>query len=184
MDVVATRRRVGGFRILASLIVILVAGGVCAAAFAQWSSASAALPDSMFSSASRAIAGGSVSMGDHQFMPGDTVTGTVVVANEGDAPGRFIFGTDSLVDRPGSGGGSLAKALQVTLTDITDSNHPRRVYSGALSGLSGIDLGSFAPGATRTYRIAATLQPQTVSGTAVADGSLALSFQWTAVTSG
>ena len=100
----------------------------------------------------------------------------------GDAPGRFVFGTDSLVDRPGSGGGSLAKALQVTLTDVTDSGHPRRVYSGALSGLSGIDLGSFAPGATRTYRIAATLQPQTASSTAYADCSLALSFQWTAVT--
>ena len=184
MDVVAKRSRVGGFRILASLLVVLVAGGVCAAAFAQWSSASAALPDSMFSSGSRAIAGGSVVMGSHQFVPGDTMTGKAVVTNEGDAPGRFVFGTDSLVDRPGSGGGSLAKALQVTLTDVTDSGHPRRVYSGALSGLSGIDLGSFAPGATRTYRIAATLQPQTASSTAYADCSLALSFQWTAVTSG
>jgi len=183
MDVVATHSRVGGFRILASLLVILVAGGVCAAAFAQWSSASAALPNGMFSSGSRAIAGGSVAMGSHQLVPGDTVTGTAVLVNDGDAPGRFIFGTDSLVDRPGSGGGSLAKALRVTMTDVTDSGHPRPVYSGALSGLSGIDLGSFAPGAARTYRIAATLPRQTVSGSACAESSLALNFQWTAVTS-
>ena len=135
MDDARMHGRGRGFRILASLIVVLVAGGVCVPAFAQWSPASAALPDGMFSSGHGAIAGGSVTMSDDQFVPGDTVTGTVVVSNDGDAEGRFIFGTDSAVDSAGSGGGSLARALRMTLADVTDAGQPRRVYSGELSGL-------------------------------------------------
>jgi hypothetical protein len=180
MDVAAKQRRGGVSRILASLIVILVAGGVCIAAFAQWSSASAALPDSMFSSGARAIAGGSVSMPDHQFLPGDTVTGKAVVTNDGDAPGRFVLEADCATGRPGSGESGLAKALRVTVTDVTDGSHQRRVYSGTLSGLTGVDLGSFAAGAVRSYRLTVTLPAK---DSASADGSLALGFQWTAVTS-
>ena len=167
---------------MASLVVVLVAGGVCVAAFAQWSSASAALPDGMFSSASRALAGGSVVMGDHRFAPGDTVTGAVVVRNDGDAAGRFTFGTDSGVAGSGKDD-SLARALRVKMTDVTDGGHPRRVYAGPLSGLSGIDLGSFAPGAERKYHIAVTLPAQAASAASCAGDPLALSFQWTAVTS-
>ena len=167
-------------RVLVSLIVILVAGGVCVAASAQWSAASAALPDSMFSPGFRAIAGGSVSMPDHQFLRGDTVTGKAAVANDGDAPGRFVLEADSAAGRPGSGESSLAKALRLTVTDVTDGTHPRRMYSGTVAGLSGIALGTFPAGAVRSYRIAATFPAQAAAS---ADGALALSFQWTAVTS-
>ena len=182
MDGAATHSRVSVSRILVSLLVVLVAGGVCAAAFAQWSSASAALPDGMFSSGGRALPGGSVHLGDHQLAPGDTVTGAATVTNDGDAAGHFVFAAVLPATTPGSGAARLQKALQVTLTDVTDGGRPQRVYAGQLSALSDLDLGSIAPGATRAYRIAVNLPAQPASDAVSAHGSLAVSFQWTAVT--
>ena len=59
------------------------------------------------------------------------------------------------MDRRGAGGGSLAKSLRVSVTDVT-SGHAHRVYSGTLAGLDGVDLGTLAPRATRAYRVAVT----------------------------
>lgn len=80
-----------GFRIVASLLVVLVAAGVCAGVFAQWSAASAALPRSMFCSGHLAMAGGSVVMDASRLAPGEMVTGAVVIANGSGAPGRFTL---------------------------------------------------------------------------------------------
>ncbi len=124
------------FRIVASLLVVLLAAVLCAGAVAPWSPASRALPRSMFSSGSLSLCEGSLALDARRLTPGQTVTGSVVVANEGDGSGHFTLRTSSLVDGPGSAGSSLARALQLTVTDVTVAGAPRRLYTGSLAGLS------------------------------------------------
>jgi hypothetical protein len=104
------------------------------------------------------------------------------VRNEGDAPGRFYLGTDTLVDHPGAGGGSLAEVLTVEVMDVTSPDEPLLVYSGAPAGLSGIDLGTFAEGAARSYRVIVRFPQVDVDSEVFAGSSLDLGLQWTAVT--
>jgi hypothetical protein len=181
MDGTGIRGFSRGFRIIVSLLVVLVAVVVCAGAFAQWSAASTALPQDIFSSDGVALAGGSVAMDVAEISPGQTVTGAAVVVNSGDAPGRFTFGTGTLADHPGAGGGSLAGALRVSVVDVTGGRH-HLVYSGSPTRLSGVDLGAFGPGDARSYRIAVTFPQQTVDAAVFAGSSLTMSLQWTAVT--
>ena len=184
MDGLATQSTAKGFRIVASLIVVLVAAGVCAGAFGQWSAASAALPRSLFSSGRLAIAGASVVMDARRLEPGETVAGAVVIANDGDAPGRFTLGTSSLVDQPGAGGGSLARTLRVTVTDVTVTGAPKHVFVGSPSGLQSADLGVFGSHEVRSYRITVTFPRRDVDAAVFAGSSLSFAFDWTAVTPG
>jgi hypothetical protein len=184
MDGVATQSRARGFRIVASLLVVLVTAGACAGAFGQWSAASAALPRNLFSSGRLAIAGASVVMDARHLEPGETVTGAVVVANDGDAPGRFALGTSSLVDRPGAGGGSLARTLRVTVTDVTVTGASKRVFVGSPSAMQGADLGVFGPQEVRSYRVTVTFPREDVDAGVFAGSSLSFAFDWTAVTPG
>jgi hypothetical protein len=181
MEAVATQIRVHGSRIAVSVLVVLVAAAVCAAAFAKESPQAAAVSTCLFSSGSCAIAGGSVTLRAAKLLPGDTVTGAVVVANDGNAPGRFTLQTGTLVDRRGAGGGSLAKSLRVSVTDVT-SGHAHRVYSGSFAGLHGVELGTLAPRATRAYRVTVTFPDRDVDGAAFACSSLDWSLQWSAIT--
>jgi hypothetical protein len=160
--------RAWGFRIVALPVVLLI----CAAAFAQRSSASAALPCEVFSSGGRAVPGGSVDLRSGQLVPGDSVTGSVVVSNDGDAPGHIVFGTTSLAGADGD----LATALRVILTDVTGGGRPHLACAGTLSGRSGLDLGSFVAGAVRAYRIAVSFPSEAASGGSCAGGSMSLSL--------
>jgi hypothetical protein len=184
MDGVAPQSKARGFRIFASLLVVLVAVGICIGASVQWSAASSALPRSMFSSGALALAGGSVVLDARGLAPGQTVTGSVVVVNEGDAAGRFALRTSSLVDKPGLAGGSLARTLRVSVTDVTVEGAPRTVYEGSLVGLSAVDLGTLASGVMRTFRIAVSFPQQTVDGAAFVGSGLSIVFDWMAVTIG
>lgn len=184
MDGVATRVSDRGFRIAASVFVILLAAGVCAGAFMPWSAASQALPRSLFSSGHLALAGGSVVMGSRDLAPGHTATGSVVLANEGDAPGRFTLRTSSLVDAPGPAGASLARALRLTVTDVTAANAPRRLYDGSLADFFGVPVGPFDPGAVRAFRIEVAFPRHSIDASAFAGSALSIAFDWTAVTTG
>jgi hypothetical protein len=181
MDGVAPQSRARGFRIFVSLFVVLVASGICAGASVQWSAASSALPRSMFSSGALALVGGSVVLDGHRLAPGQTVTGSVAVVNEGDAAGRFALRSSSPVDKPGLDGGSLARTLRVSVTDVTVAGAPRLLYEGSLVGLTAVDLGTLASGAMRTLRIAVSFPRQTIDGAAFAGSSSSISFDWTAV---
>lgn len=184
MNSAATQSSGRGFRIAASVLVILLAASVCAGAFMPWSAASEALPRNLFSSGTLALAGESVVTGARDLAPGHTATGSVVLANEGDAPGRFTLRTSSLVDMPGPAGGSLARTLRLTVTDVTAAGAPQRLYDGPLAGFSGVDVGPLAPGAARAFRIAVTFPQQTVGGAAFAGSAVSIAFDWTAVTTG
>jgi len=176
----SSKLRIHGSRIAVSLLVVIVTGAVCAAAFALGSSGLGAGTLGMASSSGGAVAGGTLSLRSATLAPGDTVRGTAVVRNDGDAPGRFYLHAEGSGDRPGSGGSGLSETLAVTVTDVTTAGHPLHVFAGPPAGLSGVDLGTFAPRAERTYRIVVSL-PASVAD-AAAGGSLELGLQWTAVT--
>lgn len=178
----ATRNRATGSRIAATLVIVLLTAGILAGVAVQWSSAS---PADVFSGGAPAVAGGHAPALDASGLaPGQTVSGGFVISNDGGAAGRFTLGTGPLVDKPGAGGESLAQALQLVITDVTDRSAPRDVYRGAVAGLRGLDLGSFAAGAVRAYRYTVTFPREQAAGSTFAGSSLSVAFDWTAVTAG
>ena len=185
MEAVATHSRANLSRVAVSFVVVALAAAVCVVAFAQWSSASASRPDDLFSSGARALAGGSVDLPDHQFLPGDTVSGTVVVQNSGDAAGRFTFGAEQPSGARPLDTDTLARTVRVKMTDVTDPAAPVTVYRGRLCDLTGLDLGAFAAGALHTYHLELTLPAgASTTGGPAAAAPLGVTFGWTAVTSG
>jgi hypothetical protein len=176
--------RVYGSRIAVSLLVVAVAGATCAAALALGPGDSRGGMQAVFSSAGHAVAGGSLCLKAGVMAPGDTVDGKAVVRNEGDAPGRFYLNAEGLVDRAGSGGASLSDVLRVTVTDVNDPDHPATVFAGPIAELSGVDLGCFAQGEARWYRVVVSFPACETDGAAFAGSSLELGLQWTAVTAG
>ena len=178
----ATRSRATGSRIVATLVIVLLTAGILAGVVVQWSAAS---PAGIFSADPMAVAGGKTSALDARGMaPGQTVSGGFVISNDGGAAGRFTLGTGSLVDEPGADGGSLAQALQLVVTDVTDRTAPRDVYRGAVAGLHGLDLGTLAAGAVRAYRFTVSLSREQATGSTFAGSSLSVAFDWTAAATG
>jgi spore coat-associated protein N len=176
--------RIHGSRIAVSLLVIAVAGATCAAAFALGPGDSRGGTKDVFSSAGHAVAGGSLCLKAGAMAPGESVHGRAVVRNDGNASGRFYLNAEGLVDRAGSGGGSLGDVLWVTVTDVSDPDHPATVFAGPFAELSGVDLGSFAQGEARSYRVVVSFPACETDGAAFAGSSLKLGLQWTAVTAG
>jgi hypothetical protein len=184
MSGLSAKLKTHGSRIAVSLLVVAIAGATCAAAFALGPSDSQGGTRDVFSSASHAVAGGALSLKAGVIAPGDTVRGTAVVRNDGDAPGRFYLSAEGLTDRPGSGAACLADVLRVTVTDVTVPGHPAGVYAGSPAGLSGIDLGLFSQGDARSYGVVVTFPASVTDGAALAGSSLEFGLQWTAVTAG
>jgi hypothetical protein len=178
----ATRSRATGFRIAATLLIVLLTAAILAGIVAQWSAAS---PTGLFSGDAAAVAGGKASALDAKGLaPGQTVSGGFVISNDGAAAGRFTLGTGPLVDKPGADGGSLAQALHLVVTDVTDAAAPRDVYRGPLAGLHGLDLGSFSAGAVKSYRFTVTFPRELAAGSTFAASSVSVAFDWTAATTG
>ena len=178
----AIRSRATGSRIAATLLIVLLTAGILAGVVVQWSAAS---PTNVFSSGSAPVAGGKASALDAKGLaPGQTLGGGFVVSNDGGTVGRFTLGTGPLVDKPGADGGSLAQTLQLVVTDVTDRAAPRDVYRGAVAGLRGLDLGSFAAGAVRAYRFTVTFPREQAAASTFADSNLSVAFDWTAVATG
>jgi hypothetical protein len=182
MDGARTQGKARGSRIVASLFVVLLAAGIVAGASMRWSAASAELPKSMFSSGSLALVGGSLVLDAHRLTPGQTVTGSVVLANEGDAPGRFALRVSALVDSPGPAGGSLARTLRIVVTDVTAAGARRCLYDGSPAGLGDVDVGSLACGEARSVRVTMSFPRQPAGGAEFAGSTLSFAFAWSAVT--
>lgn len=107
---------------------------------------------------------------------GATATGSVTITNTGSLAAAYTL--DSSV----SGDASLAPQLQLTIYADTD-NSGTPVYSGAIGGVSGLALGTFAAtSGTHTYYFHITLQS---TGTDAGDNALqgksaTASFTWNA----
>jgi hypothetical protein len=141
-----------------------VAAGV-AAALAAWA-ASAALAHDRPARLGAMTASGGVRLESPQdglavltasrMLPGDAVSGTVALANTGDAAGDLRLTRSAIRDALGAGGGRLSAALVVRVDDVT-GGAALPVFAGALDQLDVLALGPLAPGERRAYRITATL---------------------------
>jgi hypothetical protein len=118
--------------------------------------------------------------------PGEGVSGTVRIGNEGDVAGRFTLRRASVADVPGPYGGRLSQRVELVLLDVTDAARPRTIYAGAPAGLAEVDLGTLAPGARRDYRFAATLPDggipvsETGGDNRYQGAAMSLGFDWRA----
>ena len=115
--------------------------------------------------------------------PGDAVTGTVTIGNDGDAAGRFSLAVPSVVDAPGPYGGRLSDRVRLELATAGAT-----IYAGPPAGLGDLALGRFAPGEQREYTFTLTLPDGGVPATATTGdnrfqgSSLTLGLRWRAAT--
>jgi hypothetical protein len=114
--------------------------------------------------------------------PGEGVSGTVTIGNDGDRPGRFGVKAAGVQDVTGPGGGKLSERVELVLFDVTNVQQPITVYAGDPAGFERVDLGVIAPGAERDYLFAATLPVGTSN--AFQGSSLSLGFEWSAANVG
>jgi len=110
--------------------------------------------------------------------PGQSVSGTVTVKNDGDATGAFRMAQLDVLDVPGSGGGRLSAKLDLT---VDDARTGRRVYRGVLGAMSEHALGYLRPGEQHAYRFTLAYPPQTPDN-AYAGSRVESTFDWTAAT--
>jgi hypothetical protein len=111
--------------------------------------------------------------------PGATVTGQVTIGNDGQVGGRFAVRASGLSDIPGVGGGELSQRLQLQLTDVTAAARPAVLYTGTPAGLSSIDVGDLAAGASRTYALTVTF-PSAGDDDRYQGATLSLGLEWIA----
>jgi len=102
--------------------------------------------------------------------PGDRRQGTIAIGNDGTAPAVVTLRASDLT------GAALAAAIDLEIEDATGAGS-NPIWSGKLGAFGSVGLGSFAPGASRTYRF--TLSWPAAAGEASLQGtSTALAFQW------
>ncbi|MGH2712532.1 MAG: hypothetical protein ACRDM7_01350, partial [Thermoleophilaceae bacterium] len=118
--------------------------------------------------------------------PGDSRVGDVTITNTGDLTGTFSLSKSNLGDAPGPAGGTLSNALDLLAQDVTNAGAPATVYSGKLGAMGPRALGSWAPGASRTFRFTVSLPdggapPSGTSGdNAYQSSAVSVQYNWTA----
>src|SRR5215217_460070 len=112
--------------------------------------------------------------------PGRSVTGTVLLSNNGALAGDLNLAQLDVQDTPGANGGRLSDVLNLDIADVTGGNHVP-VFLGQLSTVGDRPLGPLGPGQARRFRFTASLPdngqpPSATSGDNAYAGS-ALSAQ-------
>ena len=107
--------------------------------------------------------------------PGQSVSGTVALANVGERPGRLSLLRTRLADVPGRFGGPLSRALVLRVEQLGGGN-----WTGPLTGPDTLDLGTMAPGEGRTYRLTLTFPDtgQHGSDNAFQGSSVTIDWAW------
>jgi hypothetical protein len=130
--------------------------------------------------------GGGMIVTAHGMAPGDVRAGDVSISNTGDLSGAYSLSQSNVADTPGPAGGVLSGALDVLVQDVTSSAAPATVYSGKLAAMGPRNLGTWTPGAARTYRFTVSLPdggppPSPTTGDNAYQGSaVSLRYDWTA----
>jgi hypothetical protein len=121
-----------------------------------------------------------------KMKPGDSVSGTVTIANDGDLAGTFSLTTSALTDTAGTNGGKLSDVLTVKIVDQTTS---ATLYDGAIKSVGTVAAGTFAANATHTYQFTVsfpeggTPSSNTTGDNAYKNSSMSVQFNWSEVQS-
>ena len=169
-------------RVLASVLVVVLAAAVVAIALPAYSQASP-VPFSAFAHGSLSqgnSTGHSAILGARGLLPGQSTSGSVVITNTG-AAAVFYLTTTNLIERAGGGGGRFSEKLVLTMTDITDHARPQTLYRGIIGDSTPVLLGVFQPGDAHTYRLTMSFPEGGSADNAFQGGQLSVQFDWTAV---
>ncbi len=115
-----------------------------------------------------------------EIAPGDSVSGTVEIADTGSEPGELTVAQHNVTDAPGPGGGELSKRLTLRITDITAPASPVTVYTGPLAPMPAQPAGKLEPGASRSYEFVATLPAGPGAQNDVQGAGTSVAYSWTA----
>jgi hypothetical protein len=107
--------------------------------------------------------------------PGQGVSGTVDIGNDGDVAGRFTVLATGVADTPR---GLLSERLVITLSDVTGAAAPRQIFRGTPATLGEYYVAALAPGASRTLLVTATLPDGGVGDNVYQGSSLSMGFEW------
>ncbi len=175
-------------RALSALVFLALAGSATAAVLSGGSEAgaraSAITAEGGFSFANSR--GGMPIFSATGIAPGDSVSGSVEIADTGSEPGELTLTQHDVSDVVGSGGGRLSERLTVRIVDVTAPASPVTVYAGPLDPMPPQLAGRVAAGEARTYEFVATLP---VGAGAAAGGgtqndvqgaSAGVAYTWTA----
>jgi hypothetical protein len=106
---------------------------------------------------------------------GNSVTGDVRIAFDGDATAAVALTTSGVTDTPGPGGGRLSDVLLVAVDDLTTG---QPVYAGPLATMPEVQAGRLSPGDAHDYRFTVTL-PRS-AGDGFQSSTAELAYVWTA----
>ena len=119
--------------------------------------------------------------------PGQYKQGTVTIKNTGSVAGTFSVAKSSLVDVAGGNGGLLSSVLTISVDDVTVPATPVNKYSGTLSAMGNVALGTFAASESHDYQITLTFPngavptSNTTGDNAFQGSSLSFQLDWTSV---
>jgi spore coat-associated protein N len=169
-------------RTIGALAVVLAAVGITVGSGANFT-AHAANPSNTFTAGTLSIgsSASSVLFNAPNLKPGDTVPGTVDIANTGSVPGTFTLSTTNAVDT-----GALLGQLDLKIEDcglFSGSTAPncagtKIVYDAKANAVGDISLGSFASNAKHRYQFDVTLPSSTTN--AFQGKTASVEFDWDA----
>lgn len=160
---------------LALLLGALATAGYSAASFASSSSnpANAFAAGRLGQENSRA---GQLILSASGMVPGQSAIRTLTITNSGDIKSTSTL-SESVADSPGPAGVKLSGELHLTVADVTNLAAAQTVYDGALGAMGPQTLGTFAPGAARTYRFTVAF-PDDASQNAYQGARTDVEFDW------
>ena len=175
-------------QVLLSLAVFILALAVVAGSGASFTSTSAN-PNNVFTAGNlhhvNTNDGAAILTAAH-MKPGDVVSGTVGIQNDGDVDGTFTLSTSNVSDTPGFNGGVFSSVLMLTVVDQTTGT---TVYTGHIDALpANSAAGTIAAGDTHTYQFTVTFPdtgrpPSATTGdNAYKQSSMSIEFDWEAIT--
>ncbi len=134
---------------------VLAAGAGVAAAMAGDGGGPAALVKPEVSFASGCVSmmnssSGNAIVSRQKMVPGDRVSGQVVISNKGRRRARFYLRLGNLTDTPGPFGGRLSEKLVLTVERLRGARRVR-LFSGEFADLSRVYVGLFRPRERRRF---------------------------------
>ena len=167
-------------RLIVAVLLIAIAMGVAIYATAAFTTSSANAGNIVAAGTLSVDSGNSAILVAENLVPGQTEEGTVKVSNTGSASGNFSLTTANLVDTPATP--AFSAALDLVITDETNPEDIKQVYSGKLNAVGTKQLGNWAAGSTHDYRFVVTFTSQgsTIDNT-YQGAKTQLDFVWNAV---
>jgi hypothetical protein len=117
-------------------------------------------------------------LGAEALQPGEQVSGTVRIGNDGTWAGDLVLRAGALSDTAGPGGGRVSDALYLSVVDVTAPAQPVTLYAGPPAGFTELAAGRVAAGAARDYRFEATFATPPGDDNRFQGSALSLGLEW------